>query len=115
MREKCIFCDIAEGKIPAKKIYENGNFFSIPDAHPVAEGHSLIISKKHYKTVLDIMNSLGSELLDCIKNTSIELMKNTSAEGFNLVNNNYSAAGQIVNHVHFHIIPRWKNDGLKLF
>lgn len=110
----CIFCKIARKEIEVDKIiYENDNFLSIPDANPVVEGHSLIISKKHFETTLDMPNSLGSELLDCIKKTATILIKEQKAEGFNIMNNNFESAGQIVKHVHFHIVPRKKNDGFK--
>jgi len=110
----CIFCKIARGEISTEKIYENNNFFSIPDANPFAEGHSLVISKKHFETALDLSNDLGSELLDCIKETTIRLMKKYDAEGFNVMNNNFEVAGQIVKHVHFHILPRRKGDNIKI-
>jgi len=108
--EECIFCKISKGEILSKKIYENKEFFSIPDANPVKEGHSLVISKKHFQTSLDLPEELGSELLDCIKKTSKILMKKYGADGFNVINNNFASAGQIVKHVHFHIVPRNKND-----
>ena len=98
-------------EIPKDFIYENDNFCSFADVNPITEGHSQVISKKHFKTFLDMPDSLGSELLDCIKKTAMELMKKTNAEGFNVVNNNFEAAQQIVKHVHFHIIPRKKGDG----
>ena len=110
--DNCVFCKIAN-KNSEGKIYENSNFFSIPDNKPVTGGHSLVISKKHFKTVLDIPSSLGPELLDCIKNTALKLIKETKANGFNVFNNNFKDAGQLVDHVHFHIIPRKENDGLK--
>ena len=113
MGEYCIFCRISKGEILSKKIYENENFFSIPDANPKVEGHSLVISKKHFETMLDLPVSLGSELLDCIKKTSLELMKKFEANGFNVMQNNFEIAGQVVKHVHFHILPRKKNDGFK--
>tara|TARA_Y100000031_G_scaffold111605_1_gene123061 strand:+ start:1782 stop:2105 length:324 start_codon:yes stop_codon:yes gene_type:complete len=105
---------MASGKISAEKIYENDNFFSIPDANPVAEGHSLVISKKHFKTILEVQNSLGPELLDCIKNTALKLIKEKNIGGFNVLNNNFEVAQQAVPHVHFHIIPRKKDDGLRM-
>ena len=111
----CIFCKIATGKIPSKKIYENGNFFSIPDAKPAGKGHSLVISKKHFETSLDLPDSLAAELLDCVKKTSLKLMKEFDGEGFNVLNNNFESAGQVVNHIHFHILPRRKGDGLRDF
>ena len=112
--DECIFCKIAKGEIPVKKIYENDNFVSFPDANPQVKGHSLVISKKHFTTFLDLPNSLGQELLDCIKKTTMKLMKEIKAEGFNIVNNNFDAAGQLVKHIHFHIFPRRKSDGFKL-
>ena len=112
--DNCVFCKIANEN-SEKKIYENGNFFSISDKNPIIEGHSLVIPKKHFETVLDLPNSLGPELLDCIKNTSLKLIKEKKADGFNVINNTFKAAGQLVNHVHFHIIPRKENDGLKIF
>ncbi len=108
--EDCIFCKIANGEIPSDRIYENDNFFSIPDANQQVEGHSLIISKKHFETVLDLPSTLGSELIDCIKKTAMKVLDKEKAEGFNLVQNNFEVAGQIVKHVHFHILPR-KKDG----
>lgn len=109
--EDCIFCKIASGEIPVEKIYENDNFFSVLDANPQVEGHSLVISKKHFDNILELPILLGSELLACIKETALILMKKYDAEGFNVINNNFEAAQQIVKHVHFHILPRKKDDG----
>lgn len=112
--ESCIFCKIAKGEIPVEKIYENNSFFSIPDKNPRTEGHSLVISKKHFKTILDLPTTLTPELLDCIKNTAMILMQKNKSDGFNVINNNFEAAGQVVKHVHFHIVPRKKDDGLEI-
>jgi len=108
MIKDCIFCKIANGEISVKRIYENDNFFSIPDANQQIEGHSLIISKKHFWTILDLPSSLGAELIDCIKKTALKLIEEHKSEGFNLVQNNFEVAGQIVKHFHFHILPRKK-------
>ncbi len=115
--DDCIFCKIARGEIGSKIIYENDNFFSIPDANPIVEGHTLIIPKKHFKTLLDMPSTLAGELFDCIKKTVEKIIKNINAGGsvgFNIVNNNFKAAGQVVNHLHFHIIPRRDGDGIKV-
>jgi len=113
-KDVCIFCKIAKGELPAKKIYENDNFFSIPDANPAVGGHSLVVSKKHFANLLEMPSSLGTELLNCIKNTAIRIIDEQKADGFNVFSNNGKAAGQVVNHIHFHIIPRKKDDGLKM-
>jgi len=104
---------MAVGKIPIHKIYENLGFFSMPDKNPRTKGHSLVISKKHFETILNMNSTLGSELIDCIKGTVMKLMKEKNFDGFNIVSNNFEAAGQVVKHLHFHIIPRRKDDDLK--
>lgn len=115
MNDDCVFCKIVSGKIPVERvIYSNGNFISVPDVNPIIDGHSLVISKKHFVTSLDIPDTLGNELLDCIKNTSIKLMEEKNVDGFNVINNNFESAGQVVNHAHFHIFPRKKGDGFKV-
>ena len=108
--ENCIFCKIARGEIPCNKIYENDEFFSVLDINPAVKGHSLVISKKHFKTSLELPNTLGPDLLDCIKGTSIKLKEKYGAEGFNIVTNIGKVANQAVYHVHFHILPRKKGD-----
>jgi len=112
MVSECIFCKISKGEISVPRICENDNFFSIPDAYPKVQGHTLVISKRHFENIFDLPSSLGQELLDCIKNTSIILMKKYKFDGFNVLNNNFEAAGQSVKHVHFHVLPRKKNDGV---
>jgi len=106
----CVFCKMAKGDIPIEKIYENDSFFSIFDQDPVLEGHSLIISKKHFETILDLPTSLGPELLSAIKTVSLKLIEQFNAEGVNVMNNVYEASGQVVPHFHVHIIPRKKSD-----
>jgi histidine triad (HIT) family protein len=116
MEEKkdCLFCKMASGEIKVEKIMETDNFFVIKDKYPVSEGHSLIISKKHYENILHFPSILGNELIALVKEVYIELSKKTSSEGFNFIQNNFKVAGQAIPHTHFHIIPRKENDGVKL-
>jgi len=112
MGEECIFCKLA--KSGGNIIYENDSFFSIFDVSPAIKGHALVISKKHFKTILDVPNTLSPELLEAIKGTSMKLVKDFGAEGFNLAVNTNPCAGQVVDHVHVHIFPRKKGDGYSL-
>ena len=105
MAKDCIFCKISNGEISSKKIYEDDNFFVINDANPVSDGHCLIISKKHYATILDLPSVLGDSLIKTTKEQSLRLIKEKKAEGIKLVQNNFKASGQSVNHFHLHIIP----------
>tara|TARA_Y100000310_G_scaffold26157_1_gene24991 strand:- start:925 stop:1272 length:348 start_codon:yes stop_codon:yes gene_type:complete len=111
---ECIFCKIAKGEIDSEKIAETDNFFAIRDINPISEGHSLIISKKHFVTLLDIPNVLGKELLEITKKVSDEILEKKLGDGFNLIMNNLKVAGQLVMHAHIHIIPRKEDDGLRM-
>jgi len=101
----CIFCKIVKGEIKSDIIADEENFIVFNDANPVAEGHCLIVPKKHYATILDLPSSLGTELLSIAKKQGLRLIEAKLADGFKLVNNNYKAAGQVVNHFHLHVIP----------
>lgn len=111
--EQCIFCDMANNKIPVEKIYENDSFFSVYDKNQDIKGHALVISKKHYKNILELPEEVSGKLTDCIKKTSSKLMQE-DVKGFNLVNNTNSVAGQVINHLHFHILPRRDFDGVNI-
>ncbi|MCH7925814.1 MAG: HIT domain-containing protein [Planctomycetes bacterium] len=88
------------------------NFFAILDKHPKAEGHTLVIPKKHSVTLLDINNNLGNEMLKLIKDVASDLMDAKLGDGFNIVMNNLECANQAVMHAHIHIIPRKEDDGV---
>jgi len=106
----CVFCKIVKGEIKKKIIFENDNFISFADINPVTPGHSLVISKEHFETFLNMPDTLGQELSEAVKKTALKILKENNAEGFKLVNNNKEIAGQVVPHLHFHIIPRKKDD-----
>ena len=112
--ESCIFCKISQGETPSEKILETENFFAIKDIHPKTRGHSLVISKKHYPTLLDMPSSLLGEFLETAKRLSLKLIEEEKAEVFNLIMNNYKIAGQIIPHVHMHLLPRKKGDGFRI-
>ena len=109
----CVFCKIARGEIKSEFVAESDNFFAIRDGKPAAEGHSLIIPKKHFVTLLDIPDKLGNEMLEIIKRVSGYLMDRKLGDGFNLIMNNLECAGQIVMHAHVHVIPRKEGDGIR--
>ena len=112
--EDCIFCKIVVGQVPSKKLFETDKTQALLDAFPAAKGHSLVIPKKHYETLLDIPEEDLKDAIVVAKKDAQAVVKATNADGFNLVQNNKEAAGQLVKHVHFHIVPRLKDDGLKL-
>ena len=111
--KNCIFCKIIRGEIPSTKTYEDDNFIGILDIHPKTDGHTVIIPKKHFKSLLDMPSTIGNELLEAIKEVGLGLIKDGKGEAFNVIVNNGETAGQVVMHSHIHIVPRKKGDGLK--
>ena len=112
MGENCIFCKIIKGEIPSQKIFENENTFAFLDINPASFGHALVIPKKHYETLIDVPDEELKQLIISVKKVSTAIMYATNIKGFNILQNNGKIAGQIVNHVHFHIIPREENDSI---
>ncbi len=115
MSQDCIFCKIIEGKIPCAKVYDQGGVFAFLDIAPVNKGHALVVPKKHYATLFDLPQDLGRELLEALRRVGQGVMAATGASGLNLGMNNFEAAGQLVHHAHFHLIPRHAGDGLSLW
>ena len=112
LEKDCIFCKIVRGEIPANRIYEDKEFLAFLDIKPISKGHTLVIPKHHCKNLLDFPKAEETDLLELIKKVASAVVKATNADGFNLGMNNGKAAGQVIHHAHFHIIPRFDNDGL---
>ncbi|HLC92938.1 MAG TPA: HIT family protein [archaeon] len=110
----CIFCKIISGQIPSKIVYEDETSIAFLDIYPSAKCHTLVIPKNHHATMLDIPEMELKEIIGVVQKVGAAAMLATKADGFNVVQNNREAAGQVVHHLHFHIIPRFKDDGLKM-
>lgn len=111
----CIFCKIVEGVLPSNKIYEDKNVLAFLDIAPVHPGHVLVIPKKHFANMEEIPENLLVDLIKIVKKIGLAVKKGLNYEGYNIQENNDPIAGQIVPHIHFHIIPRIEEDGLKLW
>ena len=108
--EECIFCKIIEGSLPSKTIYEDNLIKIIMNINPATDGHLLVISKDHKKTIMDTENKLITHSLDIIRKTIYPLLKEKlNCEGLTLAQNN--ECGQEIKHFHIHLIPRYSNDG----
>ena len=108
----CIFCQIIAGEIPSYKVYEDDQVFAFLDIAPINYGHILVIPKKHAANLEEIEASELEPLMRVVKLLGAAVIKSSVAEGYNVVVNNNAAAGQIVPHLHFHIIPRNTCDSL---
>tara|TARA_Y100000310_G_C20697611_1_gene826804 strand:- start:4723 stop:5136 length:414 start_codon:yes stop_codon:yes gene_type:complete len=111
--DDCIFCKIGKGEIPSTKLYEGGNVLSFLDINPASKGHALVIPKKHYHTLLDMPHEEMKEVMEIVQKIAAAVMTTIpGTEGFNIIQSNNEVAGQVIPHVHFHIIPRSKDDKL---
>lgn len=108
----CIFCKIIKKEIPSEIIYEDKKTVVFLDIAPVHPGHCLVVSKEHHSTFLETPDDLACYMLSIVKKTAKAVITATNAQGVNVGINNGVAAGQIVQHTHYHIIPRFSGDGL---
>jgi len=108
----CIFCKIITGDIPSTKVHEDDQLLVIMNIHPVTPGHLLIIPKQHFADTLEADDNVVSALALATKKIAPAVMTATGAPGFNLIVNTGAAAGQVIFHAHWHIIPRHDDDGL---
>ena len=106
----CIFCKIVKKKLPAKIIYENDDTLAFLDIFPISEGHTIVIPKKHYENIEVIPEVELINVVKTVKELAKILHNKLSFEGYNILQNNFRAAGQVVPHFHFHIIPRNFDD-----
>lgn len=111
----CVFCKIAKGEIPCTKIYEDKDTLAFLDINPTNKGHTLIIPKQHFKNILDVSSEAFQKVMETVRKISPAVKKGSEADGLNIGISNEKAANQAVFHLHVHIIPRFENDGLKMF
>lgn len=105
----CIFCKIVSGEIPCVKLLEDEHALAFMDIGPLAEGHALIVPKKHYATLDEMPADEAGAMLRHLPALIAAVQKAVGCEGVNVLQNNGEAASQLVGHVHVHVIPR--NDG----
>lgn len=112
--ENCIFCKILRNEIPSSAVYEDDKFRAIMDIGPVAKGHVILLAKEHAADLLEADDELLSAALPAAKKVANAVKKTVGCDGINILQNNGEEAGQTVFHLHIHVIPRNKADGVKL-
>ena len=106
----CLFCAIGEAKIPSHVIYADEYVLAFLDIHPLAAGHAVVIPRAHKETILDLSGSEVGQFFCGVKATVSLLQISLTPDGFTMGINHGKVSGQTVNHLHFHIIPRWLGD-----
>ncbi|MCR5230879.1 MAG: HIT domain-containing protein [Solobacterium sp.] len=111
----CIFCDIIDHKIPSRVVYENDDVLAILDISQVTYGHTIVMPKKHFRNILEADDKSVSECIKAARIVSGMAVNNCHAKGVNVLNNCGETAGQTVDHLHFHVIPRYgRNDSIHI-
>ncbi len=110
MAEECIFCKIVEGQVPTIKVYEDEKHMAFLDINPRNPGHTLLIPKKHYETILEMTEDELADLARVLRKVVKGVKYATNAEGISIAQSNGRSAGQRVPHVHFFIIPRFLTE-----
>ena len=116
MKEKdCIFCKITNREIPSKVLFENNLVLAFLDISPISKGHTIVITKNHFSNLEEIPDYELTEIYKEVKKLATLIHKKLKIDGFNILQNNFTAAGQVINHFHVHIIPRsFKDDKFQI-
>jgi len=108
---ECIFCKIIRREIPAYIVYEDEHSLAFLDINPVSPGHILVVPKKHYERITDMPENDLKEFMASVQKVA-KIVETRLSNDYNIVVNHGPGAGQIINHVHFHIIPRYGQEKL---
>jgi histidine triad (HIT) family protein len=108
----CIFCKIVHGHIPAAKVLETHHAIAFLDTHPVNPGHTLILPKPHHVHLAELPDELAAHVASLLPRLCRAVRAATGADGLNVIVNNGRSAGQTIDHVHWHIIPRFQDDAV---
>ena len=112
--EDCVFCKIIDGKIPAAKIYEDSWVVGFLDIMPANKGHCLVVPRKHTSNLIEMNDEDLVATMKAAKKVARALSLSFGNGSFNIVMNNGKEAGQLVNHAHIHLIPRFQKDRLRI-
>lgn len=113
MADDCVFCKIVRGELPCFKVHEDERTLAFLDIHPVNPGHTLVIPKaRDTRNIFDVSAEDWRATTETARKVAQRIEKAVGADGVNVIMNNRSNAGQVVDHPHIHIIPRFKGDGL---
>jgi histidine triad (HIT) family protein len=112
-RMDCIFCKIIAGELPSYKVYEDDYTFAFLDINPITKGHTLVLPKIHVTKLPELEGKYSSGLIGAVQKVTRAIEDSIKPEGLNIFVNQGEVAGQIVPHLHVHVVPRTTGDGLE--
>jgi histidine triad (HIT) family protein len=107
-----VFAKILRGELPAQKVYEDADTLALMDIMPRCEGHTLIIPKGQVRNILDATPAQLAACMKAVQKVAGAAVKAFGAHGVTLLQANEAAGGQVVFHLHFHVMPRWEGKSL---
>jgi histidine triad (HIT) family protein len=110
----CLFCKIVAGEIPSQRVDEDERTVAFMDINPATRGHALVIPRRHVANLLEIEADDLEATIAAAQRLARAVSERLGADGVNLINSCGPAAWQTVFHFHFHVIPRYEGDPLKL-
>lgn len=110
MKDNCVFCKIIDGQIPSTTVYEDADFKAILDISPANKGHIIVLAKEHVENIFELKEELAAKVFPVVSKLATAVKKALNCDGINILQNNGTAAGQTVFHLHVHIIPRYEGD-----
>lgn len=110
----CIFCRIIAGQVPAVRLYEDKKTFSFMDSNPTSDGHCLVVPKRHSVTLFDISDEDIAAVMKTARKVALAVRGALTPAGLVVYQLNGRAAGQAIDHLHVHLVPRYESRGLDL-
>jgi histidine triad (HIT) family protein len=109
--DDCPFCKIVSGEAVASIVYEDPNVIAFMDLSPASFGHTLVVPKEHFENIYDVPEKLLAEMAAIVKRVCVAVKKTVDADGIKVIQLNGVAAGQVVMHLHIHVIPTVSKAG----
>lgn len=107
----CIFCKIVAGEIPSIRVHEDADVLAFMDIGPLVKGHTLVIPKSHHNLISETPDDVLAKVIAVVRKVAHAQKVGLGADGVNIHQANGAAAGQVVPHLHFHVVPRFHHDG----
>ena len=109
--DNCLFCKIIKKEISAEVIYEDSASMAILDVNPRSPGHAMILPKSHAENILDLADEEIGDVFKAVKKVTVILSESLKPDGFTIGINHGKVSGQVIDHLHVHVLPRWHSDG----
>lgn len=110
----CLFCQIVAGDVPSTRVYEDDDALAFMDITQTVPGHVLIVPRQHAATMFDVDPDAYAKLFSVAHRVAVAVKEGLNAPGINILQNNGRAAGQVIDHLHVHVLARAAHDGYRM-